>query len=122
MRRIDFITAVRLGRRAPWSRRYGEWVSNIEVVHIPEAERYEIQVDGVVAGFTEAHPRDDGVVVFPHTLVDDAYEGQGLASILVTGALDDVRRRGLRIVVTCPYVTRFLRKHPEYQDLLAEAA
>jgi predicted GNAT family acetyltransferase len=113
MRRIDFITAVRLGRRAPWSRRYGEWVSNIEVVHIPEAERYEIQVDGVVAGFTEAHPRDDGVVVFPHTLVDDAYEGQGLASILVTGAL---------IVVTCPYVTRFLRKHPEYQDLLAEAA
>jgi predicted GNAT family acetyltransferase len=97
-------------------------VSNVEVVHIPEAERYEIHVDGKVAGFTEANPRDDGLVLFPHTVVDDAYEGQGLASRLVTGALDDIRRRGLRIIVTCPYVRHFLRKHAEYRDLLAEAA
>jgi uncharacterized protein len=97
-------------------------VSNVEVVHIPEAERYEIHVDGEVAGFTEAHPRDDGVVVFPHTVIDDAYEGQGLGLTLVTGALDDIRRRGLRIVVTCPYVRHFLRNHPEYRDLVAEAA
>ena len=97
-------------------------VSNVEVVHIPEAERYEIHVDGQVAGFTEAHPRGDGVVLFPHTEIDDAFEGQGLASTLVTGALDDIRRRGMRIVVTCPYVRRFLQKHPEYQELVDEAA
>ena len=69
-------------------------MSNVEVVHIPENSRYEIHVDGEVAGFTEAKERDDGVVLFSHTVVDDEYEGQGLASQLVAGALDDIRRRG----------------------------
>jgi predicted GNAT family acetyltransferase len=94
-------------------------MSDIEVVHVPEAERYEIRVDGKTAGFTEAHPRDDGIVLFPHTVIDDAYEGQGLASKLVTAALDDVRENGLMIHVTCAYIKHFLGKHPEYTDLVA---
>jgi predicted GNAT family acetyltransferase len=94
-------------------------MSDIEVVHVPEAERYEIRVDGKTAGFTEAHPRDDGIVEFPHTVIDDAYEGQGLASKVVTAALDDVRESGLMIHVTCEYIKRFLGKHPEYVDLVA---
>jgi uncharacterized protein len=97
-----------------------EGMSNVEVVHIPENSRYEIHVDGKTAGFTEAKERDDGVLLFPHTVVDDEYEGQGLGSILVAGALDDVRRRGVRIEVTCPYVKHFLEKHPKYRDLLAD--
>ena len=95
-------------------------MSNVQIVHIPENSRYEIHVDGEVAGFTEAKERGDGVVLFPHTVVDDAYEGQGLASTLVSGALDDVRAHGRRIEVTCEYVLGFLEKHPEYKDLLAE--
>jgi uncharacterized protein len=95
-------------------------MSNIEVVHIPENARYEIHVDGTVAGFTEAKERADGVVLFPHTVVDDEYEGQGLGSQLVSGALDDVRAHGRRIEVTCEYILGFLEKHPEYRDLLAE--
>lgn len=94
-------------------------MSNVEVVHIPENSRYEIHVDGKVAGYTEAKERDDGIVLFSHTVVDDAYEGQGLASQLVTGALDDVRAQGRRIEVTCEYVLGFLTKHEEYLDLLA---
>ena len=95
-------------------------MSNVQVVHIPENSRYEIHVDGEVAGFTEAKERDDDVLVFPHTVIDDAYGGQGLGQVLAAGALDDVRRRGVGIVVTCEYLTRFLEKHPEYHDLLAQ--
>jgi predicted GNAT family acetyltransferase len=94
-------------------------MSDIEVVHVPEAERYEIRVDGTTAGFTEAHPRDDGIVELPHTVIHDAYEGQGLASTLVRGALDDIRESGLTIHVTCSYIKGFLGKHPEYVDLVA---
>ncbi len=94
-------------------------MSHVEIVHVPDNSRYEIHVDGAVAGYTEAKERDDGVLVFPHTVVDDAFEGQGLASTLVAGALDDVRRRGRTIEVTCEYVQGFLEKHPEYQDLTA---
>jgi predicted GNAT family acetyltransferase len=88
------------------------------VVHNPEEQRYEIHVDGVLAGYTEA--REDGdVITFPHTKVLDEFEGQGLASELVGQALDDVRSRGKKIIATCAYVDRFVKKHPDYADLLA---
>jgi predicted GNAT family acetyltransferase len=94
-------------------------MSDIEVVHVPERERYVIRVDGEDAGLTVAKEGEDGTLLFSHTEVKDEYEGQGLASRLVAGALDDVRSRGKKIEVTCEYVTSFLEKHPEYQDLVA---
>lgn len=93
---------------------------NPTVVHNASQARYEIHVGDEVAGFTEAHPQDDGTVLFPHTVIYDAFEGQGLASKLVAGALDDIRARDLKIVVTCPYILGWLPKHPEYADLVAE--
>jgi predicted GNAT family acetyltransferase len=88
------------------------------IVHNADTHRYEIRVDGILAGFTQAFEEGD-VVTFPHTEIFEQFEGQGLASELVSGALDDVRVRGKKIVATCPYVARFVKKHPDYQDLLA---
>nr|MCW2728045.1 family N-acetyltransferase [Aeromicrobium sp.] len=88
------------------------------VVHNTEQQRYEIHVDGILAGFTQAREHGD-VVTFPHTEVFDQFEGQGLASELVAGALDDIRVRGKKIIATCPYVARFVKKHQDYADLLA---
>lgn len=93
-------------------------MSDIEIVHVPENSRYEIRLDGKTVGFTEAKERDDGVVLFSHTVVDDGHEGEGLAAKLVAGALDDVRAHGRRIEVTCEYVLGFLTKNPGYLDLL----
>lgn len=89
-----------------------------QVVHNPDKQRYEILVDGILAGITEAH-EDGEVVTFPHTKVFEQFEGQGLASILVSGALDDIRDRGKKIIAECPYVARFVEKHSDYSDLLA---
>ena len=83
-----------------------------------DKQRYEIFVDGTLAGITQA-VEDGEIVTMPHTKVFDEFEGQGLASALVTGALDDIRSRGLKIVAECPYVANFVVKHPEYADLLA---
>lgn len=80
--------------------------------------RYEIHVDGELAGFTLAQPRGD-VLLFPHTEIESRFEGHGLSTQLVQGALDDVRARGLTIRATCSLVLAFLDKHPEYQDLVA---
>jgi len=87
------------------------------VVHNADKQRYEITVDGILAGITEAH-EDGDVVTFPHTKIFEQFEGQGLGSQLVSGALDDVRVRGKKIVAECAYVVRFLEKHPDYADLL----
>jgi predicted GNAT family acetyltransferase len=93
-----------------------------EVLHNASAERYEIRVGDEMAGFTVAEPTDDPkVILFPHTEINEAFEGQGLASKLVQGAFDDIRERGLRIKPTCPYILGWLPKHPEYEDLVVRS-
>ncbi|MFC0041293.1 GNAT family N-acetyltransferase [Actinomadura rayongensis] len=81
------------------------------------AGRYEIHQDGVLAGFAEYRTRPDAVV-FTHTEVDPAFEGQGVGGALARGALDDVRSRGLGVVPLCPFIRAWIEKHPDYQDLV----
>jgi predicted GNAT family acetyltransferase len=81
--------------------------------------RYEIWVDGERVGHTEFEVREDGVLVFPHTEIDEDRRGQGLAGQLIEGALDDVRSRGETLVARCETVRGFIDDHAEYQDLLA---
>ncbi|MFG3206688.1 GNAT family N-acetyltransferase [Streptomyces sp. NPDC048192] len=81
-----------------------------------DKHRYEILVDGALAGFTEYLDHDEQRV-FYHTEIDDAFAGQGLASRLVQQALTDVRSTGMRIVPVCPYVAKFLQKHDEFADI-----
>jgi predicted GNAT family acetyltransferase len=79
--------------------------------------RYEACDDaGVVAGFAE-YRDTDGVRVFTHTEVDDAFEGHGVGSTLAEAALDDVRERGLKLRSTCHFISGYVEKHPEYADL-----
>ncbi|MFC3492134.1 GNAT family N-acetyltransferase [Glycomyces rhizosphaerae] len=86
------------------------------VVRRVDAERlYEIAVDGARAGLTAYRDRGDQRI-FYHTEVDKASARQGLASTLVEQALTDARAAGRRIVPVCPYVARFIKKHPEFAD------
>jgi predicted GNAT family acetyltransferase len=94
--------------------------TEIEVVDNPDAHRYEARSpDGEVLGFSRYRVSGD-TLVFTHTEVDPATEGQGVGSQLVRGALDDVRRRGLRIVPQCPFVKEFVERHPAYESLIDE--
>ncbi len=45
--------------------------------------------------------------------------GKGVGSKLVKGALEQVRRDGLKVVPDCPFVNAYIEKHPEQADLLA---
>lgn len=84
----------------------------------PAARRYEARLGDRVVGFME-YRRVGGRVVFFHTEVDPAVEGRGIGSRLAAGALDDVRARGLRITVKCPFLAAYLKRHPGYEDLRA---
>jgi predicted GNAT family acetyltransferase len=57
--------------------------------------------------------------VFLHTEVDPSVKGLGIGSRLAAGELDDVRSRGLKVVAKCPFIAAWLRRHPDYADLLA---
>ena len=94
-------------------------MSDVTVTDNRDENRYEAHVDGEPAGFADYELRED-VIVFPHTEVDPAFEGRGVASALVRHALDDVRARGeRRVVPTCPFFRRWIEKHPDYEDLVA---
>lgn len=87
------------------------------VTESPERHRYEISVDGELAGFT-MFTLDGDVAIMPHTKIDPEYKGQGLATTLIGSALDDLRERGVTVVPRCPFVREFIEKHPEYQDIV----
>lgn len=89
-----------------------------EVLHEPDRSRYLLKTDGAVAGVADYTDRGDALV-FHHTEIDRARRGHGLGSVLVRGALDDVRARGRRVVPTCWFVAEFVDLHPDYADLLA---
>jgi uncharacterized protein len=93
-------------------------MSEFAVVDHPQLSRYEIRVDGEVAGFVRYLRRPDHLDLV-HTEIASRFEGRGLARRLVAGVLDDVRANGGRIVASCPYVAAYLRKHPEQADLVA---
>lgn len=82
------------------------------------AHRYELLLDEELVGRLY-YRTNDGVVTLIHTEIAPRLEGRGLGAQLVAGALKDVRARGLHIVPTCPYVVAFMRRHPEFDDLVA---
>ncbi|GII52959.1 N-acetyltransferase [Planotetraspora thailandica] len=90
-----------------------------EVVDNTEAARYEIRVDGELAGIAQYRLRP-GKIVFTHTVIHDEFEGKGLGSKLVSTALDRARAAGLKVVPLCPFVAGYIERHPEYRDLVDE--
>jgi predicted GNAT family acetyltransferase len=92
--------------------------AELRVIDNPEQHRYEAHLDGRVVAFSVYRPAE-GRLVFLHTETDPALEGRGIGSRLVREALDDVRRRELRITARCPFVRAWLERHPDYSDLLA---
>ena len=93
-------------------------MTDIMVVNNEAGHRYEVWLGEALAGFAK-YTLGDGLITFTHTQVADAYEGKGVASTLIRGALDDVRAgAGRRVRPLCPFVKTFIQRHEGYQDLL----
>ena len=90
-----------------------------EVRDNPEELRYELLVDGRLAGLSQYRLEGERITIY-HTEVEPEYEGRGLGDELARAALDDVRGRGLVLVPLCPFIAAYIRGHPDdYLDLVA---
>jgi predicted GNAT family acetyltransferase len=79
--------------------------------------RFELTVgDKVAVAYYELA---NGVMTFTHTEVPQALSGQGIASRLMQGALQQARGRGLKVASKCPFVSAYLGKHREFGDMIA---
>lgn len=83
-----------------------------------DARRYRLMVGGQEVGFVEYDPVGSESILIKHTEVNAGHEGKGLGAELVRRALDDIRGRGLTVIPICPYALNYVRRHPEYRDLV----
>jgi predicted GNAT family acetyltransferase len=79
-------------------------------------KRFELEVDGNTAYLY--YRLEPGVMTLVHTEVPPALGGRGVGSTLVRGALEAIRAKGLKVIVRCPFVSAYMGKHPEFNDLL----
>jgi predicted GNAT family acetyltransferase len=87
------------------------------VIDNPDLGRFELTEQGLTA-FADYGVRGDRVVV-PHVEAPVPLRGTGAAGRLMEGMLEIIRARGLKIVPLCPYAALWIRRHPEYADLVA---
>lgn len=79
--------------------------------------RFELDDSGVTVVLN--YTLSGKVMTLAHTETPVAARGRGLASRLVEAVLQQARARGLKIVPRCPFVGDYLKKHPEFRDLVA---
>src|SRR5262245_53093729 len=96
---------------------YGRQDACVTVRDNADLLRYEALADGKLLGEIRYRWASDRIVLV-HTEVEPSAEGTGVGSELVKGALDDIRARGLHVVPLCPFIAAYMRRHPEYADLV----
>jgi predicted GNAT family acetyltransferase len=83
----------------------------IEISDRTALSRYEIRVDGDLAGLADYRLGEDEIT-FTHTETRPEFGGQGLASKLVEFAVTDARSRNLEIIPICPFVKDWIAENP----------
>ncbi|MHA7263526.1 GNAT family N-acetyltransferase [Arthrobacter sp. TMN-37] len=97
---------------------YEDTKARLTVTDTPEKSRYIAYLDGDPVGLA-AYRLADGVMEFTHTIVDEEFEGRGIATEMIHRALGDARGRNLKIAAGCAFVEDFLMENPEYSDLVS---
>ena len=87
------------------------------VVDNPGESRFELRLDGEVIGRAEYRPAGDSVII-AHTEIDEGHEGEGFGGLLVREALESIRASGKTVIPTCSFTAAFIRRHPEFVDLV----
>lgn len=93
-------------------------MGNVTVTNNEKQKQFEIKTDGEMAVLE--YRFDDGNIALMHTLVPDAISGKGIASLLAQHAFDWAKEQHKKVLVYCAFVSEYLKKHPEYNDLIAK--
>ena len=93
-------------------------MEKINVINNKEKQRFELDL-GTDVAYMEYRFQNNTKVLM-HTYVPEKYRGKGNAQKFIQQVLDDQRKAKSQVMVNCAAVTRFIREHPEYNDLVAK--
>jgi uncharacterized protein len=90
----------------------------MHVEHDSKTHRFVAQVPSgtAILAYAPAGPR---LLELYSTYVPPPDRDRGVAGGLVEAALGYAREQGMRVIPTCPYVSQWIREHPENADLVA---
>lgn len=88
-----------------------------EITDNTAESRFEMIEDGHLA-FADYRRKGD-TLIFPHVEAAQALRGSGAAGRLMEGVLEKARAEGLKVVPLCSFAAAFMKRHKEYDDLLA---
>lgn len=91
--------------------------NSFDIINNTEENRFETTVDGQTAVLTY-RAAGDNVLVYEHTIVPPELGGQGIGTALVKHALDFARENDKIVIPQCVFVAAYIKKHPEYEDVL----
>jgi predicted GNAT family acetyltransferase len=86
------------------------------VEHNLAQQRFEWIEDGMLSVLD--YQLQNGVMAITHTGVPEAVGGRGIAADLTQTALDTARAEGWSVRPLCSYAAAYIRRHPQYQDLV----
>jgi len=92
--------------------------NDLVVTQDAAGNRFEIAVDGRIA-FLEYH-RGRDLLSLIHTDVPKEMEGRGIGGKLAQAGLEFARGANLKVIPSCPFVASYIRRHPEYLELVME--
>src|SRR4051812_37856627 len=79
---------------------------------------HQFEVAGSEGRATLSYREHGDHITLIHTEVARELEGKGYGGLLARSALDYARANNLRVIPSCPFVTQFIMRHPEYADLV----
>jgi predicted GNAT family acetyltransferase len=89
----------------------------LTIVDVPERRRFEARLGSRVIGFSRYNENHEQIALV-HTEIEPDMEGKGYGSVLARAVLDDVRSRGVPVVVRCPFIAAYVRRHrADYPDV-----
>jgi len=88
----------------------------IPVVDNPDENQFQAHVDGHVAFVSYIKHGD--TIVLTHTEVPKELQGRGLANVLARAVLERARAERWTVIARCPFISKYIERHPEYRSLL----
>jgi hypothetical protein len=90
----------------------------VNIFNNPQRQQFQATIDGELASLE--YRLHDGVIVLMHTEVPEKLGGHGIGTALAEYALKYARTNHLPVKVYCPFVLAYVKRHPEFQDIIVK--
>ncbi len=90
----------------------------VKIKENKEKKRFEAEVENKLALIEYIRAEDK--MYLTHTEVSSELEGKGIASSMAKQVLQQIKDENLKLVPLCPFIASYVKRHPEWKEILAE--